>query len=253
MTSSNPDLARELREHFHRRRGVAHWHPTPQELADYHEDRLPAANDEKVRDHLVDCEDCSSLLLELAALKGTSGTTAAGVDDLATAAAWRRLRTRLFGGKAASSVSSPWAWRMAALLAVATLGLGLWAAGLYRTVAELRAPQLELPIANLEPSGSMRAADAPASLELSPGAARWVLILNLIDDEDYPSYRLEIVGSDGRSLKTQEGLHKSSQGDFRLSLPRDFLPPGGYRVLLSGVRGGKAELIEEYALRIEEP
>lgn len=253
MTSSRSDLARDLREHLHERHGTPDWHPVPQELVDYHESRLPPASDEKIRDHLVDCADCSALLLELADLKDKSGTTDGGVTDFATAAAWRRLRARLAaGGRTAPPAPSPWAWRTAAVLAVATLGLGLWAAGLYRTVEELRAPQLELPIVNLEPVGSTRATEAAASLALAPGGARWVLILNLIDDTDYPSYHLELVGSDGSVRSTLEGLSKSSKGDFRLSLPRDFLAPGEYRAILSGVRGGDAEPIAEYALRIEE-
>lgn len=247
MKSSRSDLARELREISR----APEWHPVPQELVAYHEDRLPPASDEKIRDHLADCADCSSLLLELAALKDAGGAAKGGVADLATAAAWRRLRPRLFGAKTASP--SPWAWRTAAVLAAAALGLGVWTAELNRTVAELRAPQLELPIANLEPSGSLRAADAPPSLELAPGVARWVLILNLVGEGDYPSYRLQLLSSDGRARSTLEGLRKSPQGDFRVSLPRDFLPPGEHRILLFGIRGGEAELIEEYALRIEEP
>lgn len=251
MTSSNSDLAKELREHLRRRRAAPDRHPAPQELVDYHENRQPPAKDEAIREHLVDCEECSSLLLELEGLKGTGGPTGTNVSAFETAAAWRRLRARLFGKE--RHAPSRWAWGMAAAFALTSLGLGVWTAALHRTVAELRAPQLDLPIVGLEPVSSVRAAEDLTEVALDATAVRWGLILHLVGGPEYPSYKLEFLASGGRLLSTQSGLRRSAKGDFRLSLPRDFLPPGEYRILLYGARGDATELIEEYALRIVQP
>lgn len=249
MTSSKPELVEALRDTF--RENPSAGHPTPEALADYLEDRLLSEDDERVQAHLVGCEQCSALLLELDSLK--SSMAEGEVAEFATAAAWRSQRERLFGNQIARGGSAGGVWMLAASLAVVTVGLAFWIAVQRATISELRAPQVELPIANLEPTGSVRDVGEASAVVLSPRTARWVLILNLIDDTARSSCRLEFLDPEGRVVASLNGLDQSSRGGFRLSLPRDFLPPGVYRIRLSGADGGETEVIEEYVLRIKAP
>lgn len=255
MTSPHADLDTLLREFYSLRPGVAAWHPTPEELVGYSEDRLPSEADEAVRDHLVACKECSALLLELEDLKSMPNTAAGGaVASFQAASAWKR-QSALLADEVWRGVPRLPLWRLRALaaaLAAVALGLGFALASSQRSLSELRAPQLDLPIVNLEPTGSTRSGEQ-AEVTLPEGEARWVLILNLVDTSDYAEYRLEFRTDDGRHVLTQGGLSKSARGHFRLSLPRDYLPHGRYRVELQGVRGGVAEPVAQYVLAIEEP
>jgi len=244
VSTSKPDLVVALRESLGESGSPAGSHPAPEELADYLEGRLSAGAEEEIGSHLLDCEDCSALLLELDGLKRETPETV--VADFETAAAWRHQRARLFG-----DASTSWfgVRALAASLALVSLGLGVWIVALERRLERLRAPQLEVPIANLEPLGSMRDPGSLTSVAIPADAIRWVLILNLIEDSEAQVYRLEMTDSEGRRVTAQDGLRKSPTGGFRLSLPRDFVPPGVYRIRLADGRDDRT--IEEYSLRIE--
>ncbi|MCP4661121.1 MAG: hypothetical protein GY856_37440, partial [bacterium] len=222
-----------------------------------HAEKLSSDEDETIREHLVHCDECAALVLELAALSESSAEPASEVSAFEVAAACRRQRPRLLeelGSGTAKAPSARWAWATAASLALATMALGLWVATLRQTVEELREPQVNPPVLNLEPVGAVRdPANAVPVMELVPGASRGWLILNPAEDPGCSSYRVEFIASDGRSLWTRAGFERSEAGNFRLELPRALLPAGEYRVLLSGLRDGRQEPIDEYRLRISYP
>lgn len=81
-------LAREARL-----RPDAGWHPSPEELTAYRDDRLPAPRDARVCLHLGVCFDCPDLLLLLERFLEPLPEDGA----LDTAASWRELRRQIFG------------------------------------------------------------------------------------------------------------------------------------------------------------
>jgi hypothetical protein len=88
-------LARALRL-FHREtrlRPGAGWHPSPEELTAYRDDRLSARRDARVCRHLGVCFDCPDLLLGLE--RFLEPLPEDGVLD--TTASWRELRRQIFG------------------------------------------------------------------------------------------------------------------------------------------------------------
>jgi len=81
-------LAREARL-----RPDAGWHPSPEELTAYRDDRLSLRRDARVCRHLGVCLDCPDLLLGLEIF--LEALPEAGSPD--TGGSWRELRRQIFG------------------------------------------------------------------------------------------------------------------------------------------------------------
>lgn len=78
------------------------------------------------------------------------------------------------------------------------------------------------------------------------------LLLSVTDKASFPTYRLEVVSKDsGGVVWKGEGLKTSQINEVSLVLSRDVFSPGDYRLRLYGLKGGKAELVEEFELRVE--
>jgi hypothetical protein len=77
------------------------------------------------------------------------------------------------------------------------------------------------------------------------------LLLSISDPRSFPSYRLEVVdGDSGQVVWKAEGLKSSSDNEVSLVVRRGDFAPGEYRFRLFGLKGGNAELVEEYQLRV---
>ncbi|HEX2252001.1 MAG TPA: hypothetical protein VHQ65_01880, partial [Thermoanaerobaculia bacterium] len=119
-----------------------------------------------------------------------------------------------------------WASGAAAAGLVACLALGLWVAALRSEVAELRRPQADVPILNLEPVGYTRG--EPEVVTVGPGE-RFVVLLNPPSFPHAVEHRVEILDSDGGRVWAGS-VRPSEAGNFHLGLSRSFLPPGAYRI-----------------------
>lgn len=124
-------------------------------------------------------------------------------------------------------------------------------AELEQRLEDIRRPEtlLNVPIIGLFPRpvrGEIREVTLPAK------AGLFFLLLSVTDMRRFPSYRLEAVSKDtGRVSWKGQGLETNELNEVSLALPRDALAPGDYRLRLYGLKGGKAELVEEYELRIK--
>lgn len=116
-------------------------HPDHDALAGYLTGELDVETEARVNDHLVACRSCAATLLDMEPLAQPDTGVAEGVADLATAAAWRDLRHRVFDEESPAwpVVGRHWSTAVAALL-VATLGLSVWVADLKQQVSELSRP-----------------------------------------------------------------------------------------------------------------
>ena len=79
------------------------------------------------------------------------------------------------------------------------------------------------------------------------------VVLILVGESQQGSYRygIEIIDPKGRSVRKNERLLKNSYGNFVISLSREFLRPGTYRIRTRGQGGGSAEQITEYLIKVE--
>ncbi|HSS48735.1 MAG TPA: hypothetical protein VLX28_07305 [Thermoanaerobaculia bacterium] len=112
-------------------------------------------------------------------------------------------------------------------------------------------PLVNAPYVWLSPKDPVRG--EPDKYTLPPGAGYLFLLFTVNDLRPFPEYRLEIVNKDaGRSVWSSRGLHKTTNLELSVALPRDLLPSGDYRFRLFGLKDGKAEPAGEYEMRIVE-
>ncbi|HWM92510.1 MAG TPA: zf-HC2 domain-containing protein [Thermoanaerobaculia bacterium] len=234
-------------------------HPDADELVAYHEGTLSPGDEQRVQDHLVACRECAALLADLEGLGDPDFGIEEDVPDNAKEIVWEKVREGIRKEPAPGKVvpfqrrarNPIWIQALAASLLIATLGLSVWVANLRGRVEELSSPQLNAPILDLYPAGSTRGAGP--GLQIVPADARlFTVVLNTVGRPAFQEYEVEIVDGGGDEVWRDGGLKPNQYGSFSLTLSRDLLGPGEFRVRLVGVDpGGGREMVEEYAIRVE--
>jgi len=125
-------------------------------------------------------------------------------------------------------------------------------AELQARVKELAAPQLNPPMFDLYPREMTRRADQSEINEIAiPRHAKTVtLILNSQSQTATRAASLEIVNAQGAIVWRADGLTRHPTGDYTISLPAEFLPPGRYTLNLHERGKGRRAGIASFALRI---
>ncbi len=241
-------------------------HPSLEELAAYREGVLLEARAESLRSHLVDCDACAELILELADSEAEAPEVE--LSEFQRAAAWRRQRERLVEASVLPPAtprpvetsaplpvarrwwraSSPiWGWAAAVLVTfVSTLSI----TSLRDQIQRLEEPQLDPSLVNLEPLGAVREMKASAAtLELPTETSRGWVILYPAPAEDYPTYRIELRGEQ-QHLRILDRVPRSPTGNFRLEVSRRLLTPGPCTIVLFGLRAEQAEKLDEFHLNV---
>ena len=114
------------------------------------------------------------------------------------------------------------------------------------------APDVNVPIIDLSPQDAGRGEQnqQATTIQLPPDADLFTLILNLSREDASQSYSLEITDRTNHPIWTSRNLRKSQYNNFSVALRRRSFPPGEYRLKIYGMRDGRRELIEEYAIRL---
>jgi hypothetical protein len=149
--------------------------------------------------------------------------------------------------------------RLETTLASAAAGPGTAAPGtdtaqvaeLRRRLAEASAPQLNVPLVSLEPD-ALRGEPGAAAIVLPPDARLLTIVLNTADNREYQDHELKILDGRGTIVWTGRGLRKSPRNTFTLSVPREVLGVGEYRLELAGVLDGRPGAVQTYHVRITE-
>ncbi len=110
-------------------------------------------------------------------------------------------------------------------------------------------PLVNLPFAWLSPQEDVRG--PLKTITVSRAASYFVLILAVSDPEPYPGYRLEIREVDAEGPVFSGAVAMAGIAEVSVALPRRLVGAGEYQLHLYGLRGGKAELVEEYGLSVE--
>jgi hypothetical protein len=135
------------------------------------------------------------------------------------------------------------AHRLAALFALAALGLAVWGVQQHREIGRLTAPVFDVPSEEIllggESRGSTRLKIPPASHVL-------------IDLVLHPSFasgegRFEIADAAGTIVWRGPRVHLEPAGEFKLVIRRELLPDGEYRVRIVGSTG---KILSEKAVEI---
>jgi hypothetical protein len=126
-----------------------------------------------------------------------------------------------------------------------------------RVIAEaqpqIKGPQLNVPITDLDPKGSLRGGneDEATMVRLPSGSNLFALILNITGEHNYSNYGLEIEDRRGKLIWQGRGLRKSQDNTSTIALPREMFPAGRYQLKLYGLDRERKELIQTYAVRIK--
>jgi len=110
-------------------------------------------------------------------------------------------------------------------------------------------PLLNPPVAILQPAEVLRGT-AAKSYKISAAAPVLTVVLKFRETEIYPAYRLTLTREgNAEPIWSTDGLERSAEG-VQLALPRRYVPPGRYRLSLSGLRSGRAQPVADYELAI---
>ena len=114
------------------------------------------------------------------------------------------------------------------------------------------APEVNVPIIDLNPQDAGRGEQnqSATTIQLPPDADIFTLILNLSGNDASRSYSLEVTDRNNRVVWTNHELRKSPYNNFTVALRRGAFPAGEYRLKIYGLRDGRRQLIEEYAIRL---
>ena len=160
----------------------------------------------------------------------------------------RSLALRLKVAGPASPGGSAWPLRLAAILAVAALGLSVWVVRLRHEVARLSAPELGVVSTEVVLGDETRG----EYVLTVPREARSAVLRLLVDPATgFREGYLEIVDRKGRVVFRSSRQHLPLSGEFGLRLPRGLLPDGLYLIRLYPEAGFGVSPLASERLRVE--
>lgn len=224
--------------------------PTSEEVLAYMRGELSAEEEEKVRERLVWYPELVRTLTEPFPDEDPAPGTPGYVSDEKMVHGWETLQNRIHpihvqpvrGGRLVHFLSSSLA--VAAAVSIVLGGL-LWNAR-----SELDRPRVwEEQV--LEPDGQRGIEDG--STVLTAKGDTVVIVVPLIGSTDFATYRLEIVENGTtprRSLWRSEVLRRGDSQSFSMVVPRKFLDPGRYQVVLYGVDDAREHRVATYSFRV---
>jgi hypothetical protein len=112
-------------------------------------------------------------------------------------------------------------------------------------------PQVNVPVLDLDPAGVFRSREGEnPAFRVPSGVPLVAVILNSSSPDSALPHALEIRDDGGKLIWKGEGLKQRAHHAFTLTIPRELLPDGAYRLRLLVERRGRRELVETYELRI---
>jgi hypothetical protein len=202
---------------------------------------LTRAEREPVMDHLGVCARCAAEYRLLASIGPWAEESAASVTPAISMWSWRARD-----------------WALAAAALVLVVGLGAQVAYLQRQNELLRsgggagAPQVNVPIVDLEPRDALRGGQrAVRTVELPADAT--IVMLVLATTERDADYELEISSGSGEVVWAGAGLKRTPLGTINLTLPKALLPSGTATLRLYAVRNGERAIADQYSVEFMAP
>lgn len=253
MGESDERLDAAIREALAEERAVLPGeHPDPEVLLAYHEGELSEAEAERVREHLVECDACTDVILDFAAFPDLEPPAE---EDRLTPAELRHDREALearigSGGRSWWSRAEYAALPAAAVFLLAALGLGIWGwqlrgnvVELEATVAELRAPESVELVTISDPDEVTRGGE-PIVLQLD---AEGLVVLSLPWSGDgFSRYSIDLGAADDELSLRELEVEEQVLGGFAVKLSRDLFEPGENVLELYGHREGERVLLARY-------
>jgi hypothetical protein len=223
--------------------------PTAEELLAYTRGELPAEEEARVRHRLVLYPDLVRTLTEPFPIEGAEPGDSDYLSDEEFSRHWASMQRRMSRKQPVSGARVLQFWRVAAALAA---GLAIvFGTLLWQSFERLSAPRLIGGEQVLLPEGHRGAGDELAT-PLTAAGDNVALVLTLLDARSFDRYRFEILRrGDSRPIWSAELQRpdETSQS-FAIVVPRRFLKPGTYQIVVYGATGNREERLAGYALRV---
>jgi hypothetical protein len=243
-------------------------HPSPEKLSGYQANELTPEEAEAIQEHLAGCSLCAEVLLDLQRFlhPPPEDRPREGVTDFESAAELRDLLRKIEdesrkvplrrstetrpSRRFPSSLKA--AYALAAVFAMATLGLSLYVQSLRQ---DLRSSQLNSAAVYLPSDRIVRGGeDSTRTVQLPASGEKFVaLTLELSRRSSYPEYQVEIQDREDKKVFVARGLNRQLDGQeyvIRFVLSSRYLHSGLYKVRLEGLKTGKADLVEQYEFEL---
>ena len=236
-------------------------HPEPETLLAYRDDELSPGQSAAVQEHLNWCRECTAILDDLTWFSAGDESLEGEVpkaDPQEKAADWAELMDRIDGAKvgdgreAAAAAHTLWPRSAQLVAAVLVLAVGfsvLWIGRLQGRLEQTLDPQPNVPIYDLDPAATERVGEEAPGIALAPGA-RAVLILNPVGAVPPGRYEVRFLTPEGGTVWSSEELEPTRFGNFNLELVGSSLPPGRYRIEVSGPRPGSEQVVGSFVFRV---
>ncbi len=116
-------------------------------------------------------------------------------------------------------------------------------------LALFQLPQLDLPFVHFHGLPAVRGPDRP---KIIPATARRIaLVLEVVDPEPYPRYRLEIRREDSKELIWADDELTRPESELSLDLPVSLFSTGSYLLRVYGLSGSEAVFLQVDRLPLE--
>ena len=224
--------------------------PTAEEILAYTRGELSPEDETRVRERLV----CHPDLVRALAVPFPAEPAKPGDPDYLSedefAKHWEVLQKRMRPHRV---VRFPHAWTAIAAACAIVFGALFWQAEwrARRLAKELNEPRVAWEEYVLPAEGQRGGGNATAVL---PAEGDTVLLrAPVYNQPHYAGYRLEIVDPSAtppRVLWSSTGVRRSDDDTFDILVPRAFLRPGRYQVVLYGVDRAREERLMSYTLRV---
>ena len=253
MRSLASVLNSNLKEHPHRNRLVL-----------FHEGKLTPEEVETIQDHLALCPACTKTVLEYASFSDLSQQTDGSVPDEGMHGEWHRFKATLEKEKKPkdlkySIVKFPLVNKkqlgsvLAAALLVIVVGLSVWINMLNQKLSHLSQPNFSDMLVDLAPGGMelVQRGEIPDQKVLFYSkTGNMLLLLNRAEPWPPTDIRITILSEAGEALWKSDSQIAGSTSTFTLSIPRNFLRPGQYKIRLESTKS-EVNMIETYVFFVE--
>lgn len=214
--------------------------PTAEEMLAYSRGELSGEKEERVRELLVAYPELARALTEPFPVDGE-------LSDAELDRQWTSMQERIHGGGRVLQFRYAWT-AIAAALAIVFAGL-YWQAETKarRLTRELTMPRAAGESTVLLPEGRRGAGDGAVTVTADGDVI--ALQVPLIGEPRHSTFRLELQ-SDSRPLWSSKAVRPDRENSFLIFVPREFVKPGRYRVVVYGVNGAGEQQVESYAMRV---
>jgi hypothetical protein len=212
--------------------------PTVDEMLAYRRGALSGDDEARVREQLL----CWPELLR-ALMTPYPDDAAGALPPEVVERQWQAMKREIGAGGRVVSFRN-------ALTAIAAALAVIFGALLWQARMELRRPRA-LPQQILLPDAQRGAGDGATMLTGTADA--WLLTPTLIGEQRFDAYRFELVDANNRSVWKSGAIRRSEDDTLAVLVPRPFLPPGRYKLILYGVSGARQEQLESYSVRVPTP